>query len=212
MNNNLFIALEGIDGSGKSTQVKKLAEKLTAAGHKVYSTFEPTDSPIGSLIRNILKGRIKADDRTIAGLFVADRIDHLLNEVNGIIKKLDEGYTVITDRYYFSSYAYHGTHMDMEWVIAANAMSANIKRPDMNIFIDVPPEICMKRISENRNIVELYESLENLKNVKEKYFESFNKLGGEENIFITNGNRSYDEISADIWNAVEPLIHKSNTL
>ncbi|HRI20772.1 MAG TPA: dTMP kinase [Panacibacter sp.] len=212
MNNNLFIALEGIDGSGKSTQAKKLTEKLTANGHKVYSTFEPTDSPIGSLIRNILKGRIKADDRTIAGLFVADRLDHLLNEVNGIVKKLDEGYTVITDRYYFSSYAYHGTHMDMDWVIAANAMSANILKPDINIFIDVPPETCMKRISENRNIVELYETLDNLKNVREKYFEAFEKLTARENIFITNGNRSYDEIAAEVWNEVERILHKSHTL
>src|SRR6266487_2221386 len=173
MKNNLFIALEGIDGSGKSTQMKLLSEKLTGIGHKVYTTFEPTDGPIGSIIRNILKGRIKADNRTIAGLFAADRLDHLLNDVNGIIKKLSEGYTVITDRYYFSSYAYHGTHMNMNWVIDTNAMSAEILRPDINIFIDVPPDICMRRLSDNRTMMELYETLENLHNVREKYLESF---------------------------------------
>src|SRR5436305_1829730 len=135
MKNNLFIALEGIDGSGKSTQLKRLSEKLTSTGHKVYATFEPTDGPIGSVIRNIFRGRMNADHKTIAGLFVADRLDHLLNEVNGIIKKLHEGYTVITDRYYFSSYAYHGTHMNMDWVIEANAMSAELLKPDINIFI-----------------------------------------------------------------------------
>ncbi|MFI5196773.1 MAG: dTMP kinase, partial [Chitinophagales bacterium] len=116
MKHNLFIALEGTDGSGKSSQVKLLAEKLENAGHKVYATFEPTDGVIGSMVRNILRGGIKADNRTIAALFLADRLDHLLNETNGIVKKLGEGYTVITDRYYFSSYAYHGTHMDMDWV------------------------------------------------------------------------------------------------
>src|SRR5687767_3948518 len=159
---NLFIALEGIDGSGKSTQTRLLAEKLVSEGHTVYTTFEPTDSPIGSLIRNILKGRFKADHRTIAGLFVADRLDHLLNEVNGIVKKLEEGFTVITDRYCFSSYAYQGTHMDMDWVIQANSMSAQILRPDINIFIDVDPEVSMQRLYSNRGQIELFETLENL--------------------------------------------------
>src|ERR1700749_1131170 len=124
MKNNLFIALEGIDGSGKSTQIKLLAEKLTAAGHKVYTTCEPTDGPAGKLARSILKGAIKVDERVIAGLFMADRVDHLTNETNGLVRKLNEGYTIITDRYYFSSYAYHGSHMDMDWVIESNKMSA----------------------------------------------------------------------------------------
>lgn len=213
MKNNLFIALEGIDGSGKSTQMKLLSEKLNSIGHKVYTTFEPTDSPIGSIIRNIMKGRINADHRTIAGLFVADRLDHLLNEVNGIIKKLDEGYTVITDRYYFSSYAYQGIHMDINWVIEANSMSAEILRPDINIFIDVPPEISMQRLSDDRNMMELYETLENLHNVREKYLESFEKLKHEESIFITNGNRSFEAISNDIWKEIEkvPKLQKSCT-
>jgi dTMP kinase len=206
MRSNLFIALEGIDGSGKSTQINYLSENLKRAGLKVYSTFEPTDSPIGSLIRNILKHRIEADHRTIAGLFVADRLDHLLNEVNGIVKKLDEGYTVITDRYYFSSYAYHGTHMDMNWVIDANSMSAEILRPDINIFIDVSPEICIQRLSDNRNMVELYETLENLRNVREKYFESFEKLKQEENIFVIDGDRSAEAVSINIWKEIERIL------
>src|SRR5438105_1033546 len=173
---NLFIALEGIDGSGKSTQTKLLTDKLISLGHKVYTTFEPTDSPIGSLIRNILKGRLKADHKTIAGLFVADRLDHLLNEVNGIVEKMEEGYTVVSDRYYFSSYAYQGTHVNMDWVIQANSMSADILRPDINIFIDVSPEVCMHRINNNRSTTELFETLENLKSVRSKFMEAFEKL------------------------------------
>lgn len=207
MRNNLFIALEGIDGSGKSTQTELLTEQLSAAGHKVYSTFEPTDNFIGTIIRNILKGEKKADDRTIAGLFVADRLHHLLNETNGIVKKLEEGYTVITDRYYFSSYAYHGTHMDIDWVIAANAMAASILKPDVNIFIDIQPEAAIQRISKNRETVELYETLDNLKKVRTKYFESFEKLKGQENIFIADGNRSSAEIAVDIYNEVERMLH-----
>src|SRR5437870_3245745 len=111
MKKNIFIALEGIDGSGKSTQAKLLSDKMQKEGLKVYLTCEPTGSPIGSLIRNILKGKMEADHRVIAGLFVADRLEHLLHKTNGILKKLANDFTVITDRYYFSSYAYQGTHM-----------------------------------------------------------------------------------------------------
>ena len=205
MARNLFIALEGIDGSGKSTQIKLLAEKLTAAGHKVYATFEPTDGMIGSVLRNILKGNIKADHRTIAGLFLADRLDHLLNEETGLQKKMREGYTVITDRYYFSSYAYHGTHMDMDWVIDANRMCTQILRPDLNIFVDVPPETCMQRINANRASTELFENLESLRSIKAKYQEAFDKLKDEEHIFITDGNREAAAIAADIYNKVSSL-------
>ena len=204
MRKNFFIALEGIDGSGKSTQAKLLSQRLANLGHKVYETCEPTKGPIGTMIRNILTGQTKADERVVAGLFVADRLDHLLNEANGIVKKLEAGYTVITDRYYFSSYAYNGTQTDLDWVIKANAMSARILKPDVNIFIDVSPETAMQRLK-NRHTIELYETLENLKKVKATYFAAFSKLKQEEKVSIINGNRSIEAISNDIWNEVEKL-------
>ena len=202
MNKNPFIAFEGIDGCGKSTQVKLLAEKLTGSGHKVYSTFEPTDGPIGSMIRSIFNHKMESDHRIIAGLFVADRLDHLLNRTNGILKKLEEGFTVITDRYYFSSYAYHGAHMPLGWVIDANALSAGLLRPDLNIYIDITPEISMKRLNKGRASMELFETLENLTLVREKYFEVMEKLKSEEKIFITDGNRSPELVAADIWQEI----------
>ncbi len=203
---NLFIALEGIDGSGKSTQTKLLAQKLANAGHNVYTTFEPTDGMIGAVLRNILKGNIKADHRTIAGLFLADRLDHLLNEETGLVKKMKEGYTVITDRYYFSSYAYHGTHMDMDWVIAANKMCAQILKPDVNLFIDVTPTTAMRRINTNRTSTELFENRESLEAIREKYFEAFTKLKHEESIFITNGDRSEEMVADELWTKVSTLL------
>ena len=202
MAQNLFIALEGIDGSGKSTQAKLLAEKMTAAGHKVYTTFEPTDGMIGKVLRSILKGTIKADHRVIAGLFLADRLDHLLNDETGIVKKMQQGYTVITDRYYFSSYAYHGTHMDMGWVIDANRMCAEILKPDLTIFIDVSPEIAMQRIDTGRTSTELFENLESLQNVRNKYFEAFELLKAAERIFITDGNLPPAELAENIFAAL----------
>jgi dTMP kinase len=205
MKNNLFIAFEGIDGCGKSTQVKLLADNLKKAGHKVYSTSEPTDSPIGSVIRNIFKQRIEADHRVIAGLFVADRLDHLLNKTDGILKKLEDGYTVICDRYYFSSYAYQGVHMSMDWVIEANSLSTALLRPDLNIYIDISPDIGMNRLNNGRSSIELYETRENLTKVRSKYLEAIELLKSRERIFITDGNRSHEEIAAEIWKEVSTI-------
>ncbi|WP_293879450.1 dTMP kinase [Sphingobacterium sp. UBA1498] len=203
--NNLFIVFEGIDGSGKSTQAKLLKEKLVKEGHKIYSTFEPTDSPIGSLIRNIFNRRIISDNRAIAALFVADRIDHLLNPVNGILKKLEEGYTVVCDRYYFSSYAYHADDIDLEWLVEANSISQNLLKPDINIYIDVLPEVSMERLNKDRSSLEIFENLENLKKVRSKYYEAFDHLKDVENVSIIDGSRSIEEVSGDIFDKVKEL-------
>lgn len=205
MNKNLFIAFEGIDGSGKSTQVELLAASLTKAGHKVYSTFEPTKSDMGIMIRNIFSGKKEADHKTIAALFLADRFHHLLNKTNGLIKKMEEDYTVITDRYYFSSYAYHSVHMPMDWVIAINKPCADLLKPDLTVYIDISPELSMERITESRESIELYETLENLTNVRNKYMEAFDLLGTNENVFITDGNRLPDAIAKDILGKILEL-------
>ncbi len=202
MKKNLFIALEGIDGSGKSTQLKLLKEKFEQAGQKVYTTCEPTDGPTGKIIRDIFTHKMEADHRTIAALFVADRLEHILNKTNGILKMLGDGYTVITDRYYFSSYAYQSAHVDLDWVIQANSLSAGLLRPDLNIYIDITPAQSIERIRKGRSTIELYETLENLQNVRNKYFEVMDLLKGEENIFVTNGNRPPEEISNDIWTEI----------
>jgi dTMP kinase len=206
MYNNLFIALEGIDGSGKSTQVKLLADRLTQAGHKVHTTFEPTDSTIGSMIRSVLKHESKADEPTIAALFAADRLDHLLNKKEGILKMLTEGFTVITDRFYFSSYAYHSVHVPIDWVIASNAYSASLRRPDINIYIDMDPEISMQRLAANRKSIELYETLDNLKKVKANYTTAFNLLQEKEHIAAVDGNSDVQTVSKNIWEQVAKLL------
>lgn len=208
MKKNLFIAIEGIDGSGKSTQAKNIAKRLEAEGHKVYLTFEPTDMRIGKMIRSILGGKEKADEKVIAALFVADRLDHLLHETNGIIKKLEEGYTVITDRYYFSSYAYHGAHVDMDWVIASNNMAAQTLKPNVNIFVDVSPEVAMKRINANRESIEIYETLDNLKAVQAQYLRAFEKLKNEEHIVTVNGDETPEKVTESLWEVLQTELEK----
>jgi dTMP kinase len=193
-----LVAFEGIDGSGKSTQIKRLAGAIRQKGEEVLATFEPTDNYIGRIIRDIFSHLKEATQETIAGLFVADRMEHLLNPETGMLKTLETAH-VLTDRYYFSSYAYHGVHVDMDWVIAANEMAVRLGKADLHIFIDVAPEVSLERILSNRSGVEMYETLENLIKVREQYFTAFEKLKKTENIAIVDGNREADEIAADIF-------------
>ena len=203
--NNLlgkFIAFEGIDGSGKSTQIRRLMEHLSLLGIKCYETREPTDSPIGSLIHQMMTGRITADNKVIASLFIADRVDHLLNKTDGILSMVNNGVTVITDRYYFSSYAYNGIDIDMDWVIQGNAISANILRPTLTVFLDISVETAIERIKRERFHTELYETEERLVAVRTKYFEAFEKLNGIENIAIVDAKADIDIVQERICSIV----------
>jgi dTMP kinase len=157
------------------------------------------------MIRDIFNHRMEGDQRTIASLFVADRLEHLLNKTNGILKRLAEGYTVITDRYYFSSYAYHSVHVDMDWVIAMNAEATKLLRPDLNIYIDISPEVSMQRIQKNRDSVEMYETLENQKQVYAMYEKAFEIEKDHEMIFRVNGDQSAEKISEEIWEGLSRL-------
>ncbi len=198
-----FIVFEGIDGCGKSTHVKLLKNYLESKNILCYVTFEPTDSPIGSLIHQCMSGRIEADDKTIAGLFVADRLDHLFNKTNGIIEKLNQGYTVISDRYYFSSYAYHGVSMPMKWVIEANKLSAEALKPDINIYIDVDPKTSWLRLCK-RGSLEKYEKIEYLEKVREKYFEAFETIK-DEKVRIINSDKDINKTSKLIFEVIDEL-------
>src|SRR5205823_12942230 len=97
-------------------------------------------------------------------------------------------------------------HLDMDWVIEANALSADILRPDLNIFIDVAPATSMQRVNKSRPATELYETVGNLENVRKKFFAAFEKLKDKEVVFITAGNRSSDLIAKDIWKKVSDII------
>ncbi len=197
-----FIAFEGIDGSGKSTQIGLLAERLKKEGIRCYTTMEPTNGPIGSLIRQVMTGRIRMDNKAIAGLFAADRLDHLLNEVDGIAAKMEGGMTVLADRYYFSSYAYHSVDMPMEWVVKANEQSSLILRPTVNIFIDVDPDVALERIARNRFHQELFEKKSRLVKVRENYKKAFDLLAGEEKYAVIDGNQPVEAIADGVWEAV----------
>ncbi|MBK7587426.1 MAG: dTMP kinase [Bacteroidetes bacterium] len=201
-----FIAFEGIDGSGKSTQLVMLKQQLEAAGYKVYNTFEPTDNQIGSLIRDILKGKQSADQLTIAALFAADRLHHILNAEDSLLKKLQEGFIVLCDRYYFSSYAYHSVYVDMDWVIEINKKSAELLQPALNVFIDVDPETAMQRIQQNRVDTELYETLDMQQKVYMNYQRAFDKLNHQEHICKVPGHLSLADTATEILAVVKTVL------
>ena len=204
---NLFIAIEGIDGSGKSTQVQLLKTNLEQVGHKVYTTHEPTSFEAGKLIRSIFNHKVNADQHTIAALFVADRLQHLLDKEHGILAMLEKGYTVITDRYYFSSYAYHSAYVEMDWVMSINAKCAALLRPDRNIVVDVDPETAFRRIVSTRTSTELYETNENLRKVYSNYLKAFELLKESENIVFVNGKNEVQQVASDIFKSVKNLLH-----
>lgn len=197
-----LIAFEGIDGSGKTTQIKILSERLMKLGIHYYTTMEPTDGPIGTLIHQMLIGRINMDKRIVGPLIVADRFDHLLNDTNGILNKINNGTHVITDRYYFSTYAYNSIDMSLDWVIDMNKEVKKILSPTITIFIDIPPNVAMERIHKNRYTSELFEKESYLKKVREKYLESFEILKTTENVLIVDGTKDQNTISTKIWDEV----------
>lgn len=201
-----FIAFEGIDGSGKSTQVRLLSDRLRKEDIPFYATMEPTDSPIGSLIHQIMTGRVKTDNKVIAALFAADRLDHLLNDVNGIVEKINNGMNVIMDRYYFSSYAYQSVDVPMDWVIHANEQSSAILRPTVNIFIDIDPDTALERIARTRFQKELFEEKSRLALVRQSYIEAFDRLQGVEQVAVVDGNGSAQEVARDVWEIVKSYL------
>ena len=108
MSRGKFIVIEGLDGCGKSTQLRLIKEGLEQYGKRVYLTAEPTNYETGEYIRRILSESLVKDMYLQAALFLADRLEHITHPEFGIEKYLSDGYTVVCDRYYYSSFAYQG--------------------------------------------------------------------------------------------------------
>lgn len=197
-----FVVFEGLDGSGKTTQMARMQKRLTGMGIDAVTTCEPTDGPVGSLIRQMLAGRIATDPRTLAALFAADRTDHLVTPDTGVAALVKKGRTVLCDRYYFSSYAYHAKDMDLAWIITLNALNAQILKPDLTIFIDVAPEACLARIRAGRKSLDLFEKIDILTQVRDNYFAAFDRLTDHETVVVVDGNASEDVVEQSVWQHV----------
>lgn len=202
----LFIVFEGLDGSGKSTQISMLKDKLRLMGRKIHVTAEPTNSATGGLIRDTLSNNYKREPAELASLFLTDRISHNVNPVWGIKKILEAGTDVICDRYYYSSFAYQGLGTDLKWIMDMNLNCPEILKPDLCIYLDVAPRRCKNRIDSERAHLEIFENDENVMNqTRVQFLEVFKKLNETENIRIIDANRPINVVADEIFTVVMGL-------
>lgn len=194
-----FIVFEGTDGSGKTTQMSILAKKLEENGEKIFITAEPTVSLSGGILREALSGLIKKTPSELAVLFALDRIHHNVNKHDGIEKMLSDGYTVLCDRYYYSSLAYQGGEAGYEWVRSLNIECKDIRRPDLCIFLDVSPKVSMQRIEAGRRSKDIYETEGKLTKIREEFHRVISDL--DDNITVINAEGTLDEVSERIYSA-----------
>ena len=191
----MFIAFEGLDGSGSSTHSLLLSKKLREDGHKVALTKEPTNNLIGGLIRGVLSHQWTVTPETLQLLFSADRGHHVQMEIE---PWLQEGRVVITDRYIFSTLAFGSLDMaDKDWLIA---MNSKFRIPDITLLIKVSPEECVRRITQNRANVELFEEVEKLQKVWERYEELSQEYS---NVYIIDGEQTKEQVQEQIYTIVQ---------
>jgi dTMP kinase len=193
-----LIVIEGLDGAGTTTQVKRLVEHVRAKGGKAHATREPSDGPVGRLIREMLVGDHAIPGQKIAQstfglLFAADRLDHLQREVE---PRLAAGELVVSDRWYHSSLAYQGTGADRDWIATLNSRA---RRPDLTIFLEVRPEVAAHRRAAAGRVQELFEDLRMQEEVAAGYKATIAELTAQgERIEVIDGEASADVVAAAI--------------
>ena len=198
----LFIAFEGLDGSGSSTQVDLLAKRLSQGGLYAFATKEPTNNLIGGLIRAALTKSWAPSPACLQLLYTADRAHHLQREV---IPALEKGNVMITDRYLFSTVAFGSIALDKKWLLEINRL---FPLPDITFFIKVPAKTCVKRIGKSRNEFELFEEEKKLSRVLKAY----ESLAKEDFKIVTlNGENSIRQIEEEVYLYVDRLIQKKKS-
>lgn len=196
-----FIVLEGIDGSGTTTQAARLAASLRASGHAVVSTREPSDGPIGVVLRQALTRRLVGlSDRTLALLFAADRLDHLASVVE---PALADGKVVVSDRYVLSSLAYQGMRLPLRWVEALNAAA----RPaDLTLYLEVDPRTAARRREGRGGTEELFDADEVQRAVARAYGRVVRKHTRAQRVVRVDGRGAPDEVAREILSRVRAVL------
>ncbi len=203
----LFVVLEGIDGAGTTTQAERLCEALRAEDVRARVTREPSDGPIGTLIRQALTGRVSLPNgggplnaQTLALLFAADRTDHLEAQV---LPWVDRGDVVLCDRYVLSSLAYQGASLPVDWVEGINAFASP---PDLTLFLEVPPEVAAHRRAGRGGEAELYEEEALQRKIAARYLDALGRRRRRERIVRIDGTLPIDEVTRQALDAIRSLL------
>ncbi len=191
----VFICIEGLDASGKTTQTRLLVKELNRRGFGAVYTTEPSRGEIGRFIRtHVLQREGRMPSVVEALLFAVDRIDHVEREIKPALK---EGKIVVSDRYLYSSLAYQGAAgLDLNWIREINRF---VLTPDLALYLDVLPETVFERIRRKRTVME---EMQTQKKVREIYM-GLVKAGM---LVLIDGNRSAGKVSKDILSVVTDFL------
>jgi len=207
-----FVVVEGLDGAGTTTQVERSVARLRESGRPTVATREPSDGPIGALVRQMLSGRVVApsgtgegvepiDEDALALMFAADRIDHVQSTVE---PALEAGRAVVSDRYYPSNVAYQGTfdgdgEFDCDWVSRLNERA---RRPDLIVYLEASAELCLERLAD-RTHRDRYEEREELERLERSYARVMDQLEStEHSVLRLDATRSREALTEAIVDAV----------
>jgi dTMP kinase len=193
-----FIVIEGLDGSGKTTQATLLANQLSKA-YKVFCTAEPSHGKIGTFIReSCLYEKKRLPTEAEALLFASDRIEHMQNE---LAPALAEGKIIICDRYIYSSLAYQGSAgLSLAWIKTINARAS---QPDFSIFIDVSPERVLERLRRKKSVMETLETQQKVREIYMKFVE-------EGELILLDGDKPKDVVAETLYSMVLSLLKTVN--
>ena len=192
----MFITFEGPDGSGKSTIIKKVYEKLINDGFDIVLTREPGGTPIAEKIRDIIldNSNVALDARTEALLYAASRRQHLVEKIRPALK---EGKIVLCDRFLDSSLAYQGggRNLGVQNVLNINLFATENTYPDLTLFFDIDPELGLKRVSQDKKRVADRLDNEN-ENFHDKVYETFKEIvkNNPNRIVSIDASKSIDEV------------------
>ena len=201
LNQGKLIVIEGIDGTGKSTQASMLAEALKKQQHEVIESFEPTNGPWGSKLRkSATSGRLSIEEEL--ELFIKDRQQHV-EEL--IIPTIERGGIVILDRYYFSTMAYQGARgINPEDIRARNEAFA--PAPDILLILDLPVDVALKRIGVRDGQANEFEKRESLQFCRDLFL----SLKDEPYAHVINTNATVDQVHAEVLARVTSSMEKSH--
>jgi len=196
-----FICIEGIDGSGKTTQARRLVSNLRRKGFDAIYTTEPSSGRVGRLIRRyVLDRKRRVPIALEALLFAADRVDHLEAKIK---PALESGKVVVCDRYVYSTLAYQGAAgLDLKWIELINRFALV---PDLALFLDVPPEIVLKRLKRKRSVME---TPQNQQRVREVYM----RMVKDGRLVLVDGNKSVGDVARDVLRVVLDFLKRSHVL